>query len=52
MQGNSKAMAKCERNRCAACESGKVHCRSNRVNTINKNTMKGLELKKDHRLTG
>ena len=52
MQGNSKAVANCERSKCSACEFGKRHRLSNKVNTIKKNTMKDQELKKDHLLPG
>ena len=52
VQGNSKVVANCERPKCAACEFGKGHSRSNKVNTIKKNPMKEQELKKDHLLTG
>ena len=52
MQRNSKAADNCERPKCAACEFGKGHCRSNKVNTTNKNHIKEQELKKDHLLNG
>ena len=52
VQGNSKAVANCERPKCAACEFWKGHCRPNKVNTIKKNPMKDQELKKDHLLPG
>ena len=52
MQGNSKALANCERTKCAACELGKVHRRPKKINTINKNTMKEQDLKKVHLLQG
>ena len=48
MQGNSKPVAKCEGPKCAACEFGKGHCRTNKLNTIKKNPMKEQELKKDN----
>ena len=40
VQGNSKAVANCERPRFAACEFVKCYCRPNQVNTIKKNPMK------------
>ena len=52
MQGSSKAVAKCERLKCAACEFGKGRRRTNKVNKIKKNHMKEQELKKDHLLPG
>ena len=52
MQGNSKAVADCERSKCAACDFGKVHRQPNKVNTIKKNPMKEQELKKDNLLPG
>ena len=52
LHGNSKAVDKCERPKCAACEFGNGHCQSNKVNEINQNTMKDQELKKDHLLPG
>ena len=50
MQGNSKAVANCERPKCAACDFVKVHLQPNKINTIKKNPMKEQELKKDHLL--
>ena len=47
MQGNSKAVANCERPKCAACEFGKVHRRPNKIDTIKKNTMKEKDINKD-----
>ena len=52
MQGNSKAVANCERPKFAACEFGKGHRRPNKVNTIKNNPMKEQELKKGHLLPG
>ena len=45
-------MSNCERPKCAACEFGKVHRRSNKINTTKKNPMKEQYLKKDHLLPG
>ena len=52
MQGNSKAVANCERPKCAACEFRKIHRQPNKIYTIKKNPMKDQELKKDHLLPG
>ena len=52
MQGNSKAVANCERPKYASCEFGKGHCRPNKVNTIKKSPMKEQDLKKDNLLPG
>ena len=52
VQGNSKAVANCERPKCAAREFGNGHHRPNKVNKIKKNPMKEQELKKDHLLPG
>ena len=51
MQGNSKALAKCEGPKYAACEFVKGHCRLNKINTIKNNPMKEQDLKMDHLLT-
>ena len=48
MQVNSKAVANCERPKCAACEFVKGHCRSNKVNTVKNNTLKEQEINKDN----
>ena len=50
VQENSKAVDNCERPKCAACEFGKGHLRSNKVNKIKNNPMKDQELNKDHLL--
>ena len=52
VQGNSKAVANCERPKYSACEFGKGNCIPNKINTINKNPMKEQDLKKDHLLPG
>ena len=52
MKGNSKAVANCERTKCAAYEFGKGHCRPNKINTTKNNPMKEQDLKKDHLLPG
>ena len=52
MQGNYKAVSNCERPKCSACEFGKGHRLTNKINTINNNPMKEQELKKDHLMTG
>ena len=50
MQVNPKAVANSESHKCSACEFGKGHYRSNKVNTIKKNPMKEKYLKNDHLL--
>ena len=50
-EGNSKKVSNCERPKCAACDFGKGHRRSNKVTTIKKNHTKEQELKEDHLLT-
>ena len=52
MQVGSKAVANCERPKCAACEFVNGHLRPNKINTIKKNPMKEQDLKKGHLLTG
>ena len=52
MQGNSKAVANCERPKCDAYDFGKGRRQPNKINTIKKNPMKEQELKKDHFLPG
>ena len=52
MQVNSKAVANCERPKCAACEFAKGHFIPNKINTTKKNPMKEHDLKKDHLLPG
>ena len=52
VQGNSKAVANCERPKCVACDIVKGHRRTNKVNTIKKNPMKEKETKKDNLLPG
>ena len=48
--GKFKEVANCESPKCSACEFGKGNRRLNKVNTINKNSIKEQELKKDHLL--
>ena len=50
VQGNSKAVANCESPKCADCDFGKIHCQTNKVNTIKKNPINDQDLKKDHLL--
>ena len=50
VQVNYKALENYENPKCSACEFGKVHCRSNKVNTINNNPMKAQYIKKYHML--
>ena len=52
VKGSSKAVANYKRTKCAACEFGKTHCRTNKVNTIKKNIMKEQDLNKDYILPG
>ena len=52
VQGNSKAVANYYTPKCAACEFGKGHCKTNKVNTNNKNPMKEQDLNKDNILLG
>ena len=52
VQENYKAVANCERPKCAACEFGKCQSQPNKVDIIKKNHMKELDLKKDHLLLG
>ena len=52
VQGSSKAVANCERPKCASCEFGQVNCRPNKVNKINNNPINKQELKKGHLLPG
>ena len=45
-------MDNCESTKCSACEFGKGHYRSNKVNTIKNNTIKEKDLNKDNLLPG
>ena len=52
VQVNSKAVANCERPKCAAGESVKGRCQYNKINTIKNNPMKEQYIKKYHLLPG
>ena len=52
VKGNSKAVTNCESPKCAACEFGKGHRRSNKVKTTKNNPMKEKYIKKDLLLPG
>ena len=52
MQGNSKAVANCERHKCSAYEFEKSYRQTNKVNKIKKNPMKEKNLKKNNHLPG
>ena len=52
MQGNSNAVANCERPKCDAFDFRKGHCQPNKLNIIKKNPMKDQEIKRDHLLPG
>ena len=51
VQVNSKALDNRESYNCDACEFGNVRCQSNKLNTVNNNTVKVQELKMDLLLT-
>ena len=51
MQGNSRAVANCERPKYAACEFVKVCHQPDKLKTIKNNHMKDQKLNKDHLLS-
>ena len=48
VQGNPKALVHCESPKFSSCEFGKGHCRSNKVNTIKKDTIKEQDINNDY----
>ena len=52
MQVNSKSVVDCESPKCNACEFGKGHCRSYKLNTTKKNPIMEKDLNKDNLIPG
>ena len=52
MQGDYNAVSNCESTKCSACDFGKVHRQSNKLNTIKNNHMKEQDLNNDNILPG